>query len=57
MERFVLLIDKERKALELQAIGGGKNTCFPWKWAVGKKTVIDKSIFFVREYALEKVSA
>ena len=46
-----------RKALEFQAIGGGRNTWFPWKWAVGKKTLIDKSIFFVREYALEKVSA
>ena len=35
MARFVLITWKERKALEFQAIGGGKNAWFPWKWAIG----------------------
>ncbi len=54
MARFILITGKERKALELQATGGGKNAWFPWKWAVGKKTLLDKSIFFVREYTEKK---
>jgi hypothetical protein len=35
MARFVLITGKGRKALEFQAIGGGKNAWFPWKWAIG----------------------
>ncbi len=31
MARFVLITWKERKALEFQAIDGGKNAEFPWK--------------------------
>ena len=38
MARFILISRKQREALEFQAIGGGKNAWFPWKWAVGKKT-------------------
>lgn len=29
MARFILITGKQRKALEFQAIGGGKNACFP----------------------------
>jgi hypothetical protein len=57
MVKFVPIAGKEREALEFQARGGGKNTCFPWEWAIGKKTLLDKSIFSVREYTVEKVCA
>ncbi len=30
--RFASVTRNEREALEFQAIGGGKNACFPWKW-------------------------
>ncbi|HEX3036669.1 MAG TPA: hypothetical protein VHT73_16370 [Thermodesulfobacteriota bacterium] len=45
------------KALEFQAIDEGKNAWYTWKWAVGKKTLLGKDIFFVREYAVENVCA
>jgi hypothetical protein len=41
------MTQKERKALELQAIGGGKNACLPWKWAVGKNTLVEVRVYFV----------
>jgi len=30
--RFASVTRNEREALEFQAIGGGENACFPWKW-------------------------
>jgi hypothetical protein len=47
MARFILITGKERKALEFQAIGGGKNACFPWKWVIEKKILVDTSNVFV----------
>ena len=41
MARSVLITGKEREALEFQAIDRGKNAWFPWKWAIGKRIVVD----------------
>ncbi|HLE24500.1 MAG TPA: hypothetical protein VI935_02480 [Thermodesulfobacteriota bacterium] len=47
MARFVLITWKGRKALEFQAKSRVKNACFPWKWTIGKKVLVDTRIYFV----------
>ncbi len=39
--RLLQVRRKERETLEFRAIYRGKNTCFPWKWKVGKKILVD----------------
>jgi hypothetical protein len=47
MARFASVTRNEREAFTFQAKGGGKNACFPWKWALGKKILVDIRMFFV----------
>jgi hypothetical protein len=47
MARFASVTRNEREALEFQAKGGGKNACFPWKWALGRKILVEIRMFFV----------
>jgi hypothetical protein len=43
--RSAPVMRKEREALEFLAIGRGKNACFPWKWASGKKFLLTLECF------------
>ncbi len=48
--RFPSVTRNEREVLEFQTIGGGKNACIPWKWAVRKKILERKFLLKLERY-------